>query len=100
MFLTAAAQNLLCIKLAAEMGYAVPAAWTTWFAVRAAAPAAVWRGLVPLSACCRTSRLVCGRLAGTGAACRCRTSRLVCRSLHPAPTDPRRRRWCRRGRAC
>lgn len=30
MFLTAAAQNLLCMKLAAEMGVAVPNAWVTW----------------------------------------------------------------------
>lgn len=31
LFLTAAAQNLLCIKLAGELGINVPAAWTTWF---------------------------------------------------------------------
>ncbi|KAI3437630.1 hypothetical protein D9Q98_000082 [Chlorella vulgaris] len=30
MFLTAAAQNLLCMKLAAEMGVIVPNAWVTW----------------------------------------------------------------------
>jgi DASS family divalent anion:Na+ symporter len=31
MFLTAAAQNLLCLKLATEMGVAIPSAWVTWF---------------------------------------------------------------------
>lgn len=31
MFLTAAAQNLLCMKLAVELGVVVPSAWTTWF---------------------------------------------------------------------
>lgn len=35
LFLTAAAQNLLCIKLAGELGVVVPSAWTTWFMVRA-----------------------------------------------------------------
>jgi hypothetical protein len=35
MFLTAAAQNLLCMKIAAEMGVALPNAWVTWFKVRA-----------------------------------------------------------------
>ncbi|KAL4428826.1 hypothetical protein ABPG77_005264 [Micractinium sp. CCAP 211/92] len=30
MFLTAAAQNLLCMKLAAEMGVAIAAPWVTW----------------------------------------------------------------------
>jgi hypothetical protein len=33
MFLTAAAQNLLCMKLAAEMGVIVPNAWVTWVKV-------------------------------------------------------------------
>lgn len=33
MFLTAAAQNLLCMKLAAELGVVVPSAWVTWFKV-------------------------------------------------------------------
>jgi DASS family divalent anion:Na+ symporter len=31
MFLTAAAQNLLCMKLAVELGVAVPGTWVTWF---------------------------------------------------------------------
>lgn len=31
MFLTAAAQNLLCMKLAVEMGVAIPSSWVTWF---------------------------------------------------------------------
>jgi DASS family divalent anion:Na+ symporter len=31
LFLTAAAQNLLCLKIAAEMGVAIPNAWVTWF---------------------------------------------------------------------
>ncbi len=34
LFLTAAAQNLLCMKLAVEVGAIVPNAWTTWFVVR------------------------------------------------------------------
>lgn len=34
MFLTAAAQNLLCMKLAAEMGVVVAAPWVTWVKVR------------------------------------------------------------------
>ncbi len=36
MFLTAAAQNLLCMKLAAEMGVAIAAPWVTWVKVRGA----------------------------------------------------------------
>ena len=32
MFLTGAAQNLLCFKLASELGYAVANPWMTWFA--------------------------------------------------------------------
>ncbi|GAB4815894.1 hypothetical protein N2152v2_002940 [Parachlorella kessleri] len=43
MYLTAAAQNLLCIKIAASMGLTIPAAWVTWFKV-AIAPA--WAGLL------------------------------------------------------
>lgn len=31
LFLTAAAQNLLCMKLATEMGVAIPSSWVTWF---------------------------------------------------------------------
>jgi di/tricarboxylate transporter len=31
LFVTAAAQNLLCLKLAAELGVIVPDAWMTWF---------------------------------------------------------------------
>lgn len=38
MFLTAAAQNLLCMKLASEMGVAMPGPWLTWVKVRRAAP--------------------------------------------------------------
>jgi len=33
MFLTAAAQNLLCMKLAAEMGVLVASPWVTWLKV-------------------------------------------------------------------
>ena len=40
MFLTAAAQNLLCMKLAAEMGVLVGSPWVTWFKASAAAAAA------------------------------------------------------------
>lgn len=31
MFLTGAAQNLLCIKLAAELGQPIGSPWLTWF---------------------------------------------------------------------
>ena len=31
LFLTAAAQNLLCMKLATELGVAIPNPWVTWF---------------------------------------------------------------------
>ena len=31
MFLTAAAQNLLCMKLATELGVAIASPWLTWF---------------------------------------------------------------------
>lgn len=31
MFLTGAAQNLLCIKLAAELGQPINSPWLTWF---------------------------------------------------------------------
>lgn len=31
MFVTAAAQNLLCLKLAAELGAPIPDPWVTWF---------------------------------------------------------------------
>ena len=34
MFLTAAAQNLLCMKLAAELGVIIASPWLTWFKVR------------------------------------------------------------------
>ena len=34
MFLTAAAQNLLCMKLAGELGVTIGSAWVTWFKVR------------------------------------------------------------------
>ncbi|GAQ92041.1 Dicarboxylate transport 2 [Klebsormidium nitens] len=40
LFLTAAAQNLLCIKLAGELGVKVPGPWLTWFKV-ASVPALV-----------------------------------------------------------
>ena len=40
MFLTAAAQNLLCMKLAAELGVLVPSPWVTWF-YAAALPALI-----------------------------------------------------------
>jgi len=33
MFLTAAAQNLLCMKLAAELGVIIASPWLTWFKV-------------------------------------------------------------------
>lgn len=34
LFLTAAAQNLLAMKLASEAGVVVPSTWVTWFKVR------------------------------------------------------------------
>ena len=33
MFLTAAAQNLLCMKLATELGVIIASPWLTWFKV-------------------------------------------------------------------
>ena len=47
MFLTAAAQNLLCMKLAAEMGVLVASPWVTWFKA-AVVPAVVGLLLTPL----------------------------------------------------
>ncbi|KAL6785363.1 LCI20 [Auxenochlorella protothecoides x Auxenochlorella symbiontica] len=47
LFLTAAAQNLLCMKLAAELGVVVPSAWTTWFKA-ASLPALTGLLLTPL----------------------------------------------------
>eukprot|EP00873_Tetraselmis_striata_P028492 jgi/Tetstr1/448756/TSEL_035991.t1 len=49
MFLTAAAQNLLCLKLAAEMGIVVNNAWMTWF-IGASVPSALMLLLTPLLA--------------------------------------------------
>ncbi|XP_014519132.1 dicarboxylate transporter 2.1, chloroplastic [Vigna radiata var. radiata] len=47
LFLTAAAQNLLCIKLAEELGVIVPNPWVTWFKA-ASLPALVCLLLTPL----------------------------------------------------
>lgn len=47
LFLTAAAQNLLCIKLAEELGVIVPTPWVTWFKA-ASLPALVCLLLTPL----------------------------------------------------
>ena len=46
-FLTAAAQNLLCLKLASELGVIIPNAWTTWF-IGGLAPGLVGLLLNPL----------------------------------------------------
>jgi len=46
LFLTAAAQNLLCLKLAESLGVVVISAWTTWFVV-ACVPAVVGLLLTP-----------------------------------------------------
>lgn len=46
-FLTAAAQSLLCMKLAAQMGVNVPSTWSTWFKA-AAVPALLGGALTPL----------------------------------------------------
>ena len=47
MFLTAAAQNLLCMKLAIELGVAIPSAWVTWFKA-AVVPALLGLLLTPM----------------------------------------------------
>ena len=41
MFLTAAAQNLLCMKLAAELGVIIASPWLTWFKARVRCPGRV-----------------------------------------------------------
>jgi hypothetical protein len=47
LFLTAAAQNLLCMKLASELGVAIPSPWVTWFK-GALAPALLGLLVTPL----------------------------------------------------
>lgn len=47
MFLTAAAQNLLCLKIATEMGVIIPSAWVTWFKA-AVVPAFISLALTPM----------------------------------------------------
>ena len=47
LFLTAAAQNLLCMKLASELGVAIASPWVTWFTA-ALAPALVGLLVTPL----------------------------------------------------
>ena len=47
MFLTAAAQNLLCLKLATELGVVIASPWLTWFKA-AFLPAFVGLMLTPL----------------------------------------------------
>ena len=47
LFLTAAAQNLLCMKLATELGVAIPNPWVTWFK-GALVPAALGLLVTPL----------------------------------------------------
>jgi len=46
MFLTAAAQNLLCMKLAAELGVQIASPWLTWFTA-AVVPAAIGLAITP-----------------------------------------------------
>jgi Sodium:sulfate symporter transmembrane region len=46
MFLTAAAQNLLCMKLATELGVVIPSPWLTWFKA-AVLPAALGLLITP-----------------------------------------------------
>jgi hypothetical protein len=48
LFLTAAAQNLLCLDLAAQAGVAVSSPWLTWF-IAAAPPCIVGMILCPLA---------------------------------------------------
>ena len=47
LFLTAAAQNLLCLKLAGEVGVAIPSPWLTWFKA-AIVPAVLGLLITPL----------------------------------------------------
>lgn len=47
LFLTAAAQNLLCMKLASELGVNIPNPWVTWFK-GALVPAALGLMITPL----------------------------------------------------
>lgn len=47
LFLTAAAQNLLCMKLASELGVGIASPWVTWFTA-ALAPALVGLLVTPL----------------------------------------------------
>jgi DASS family divalent anion:Na+ symporter len=47
LFLTAAAQNLLCMKLATELGVVIPSPWVTWFK-GAAVPALLGLLITPL----------------------------------------------------
>lgn len=47
LFLTAAAQNLLCMDLAAQAGVAVSSPWLTWF-IAAAPPCILGMVLTPL----------------------------------------------------
>lgn len=47
MFLTGAAQNLLCLKLATELGVAIASPWLTWFKA-AVVPALAGLLLTPL----------------------------------------------------
>ena len=47
LFLTAAAQNLLCMKLASELGVNIPNPWVTWFK-GALVPAALGLLITPL----------------------------------------------------
>ncbi len=47
LFLTAAAQNLLCMKLASELGVVIASPWVTWFTA-ALVPALVGLTVTPL----------------------------------------------------
>jgi divalent anion:Na+ symporter, DASS family len=47
LFLTAAAQNLLCLDLAAQAGVAVSSPWMTWF-IAAAPPCILGMLLTPI----------------------------------------------------
>ena len=59
MFLTAAAQNLLCLKLASEMGVAISSPWVTWLK-GAIAPALCGLLITPLLIYKVCSRDMCG----------------------------------------
>ena len=83
LFLTAAAQNLLCLDLAAQAGIKLASPWLDWF-IAAAPPCIVGILLTPLimyKVCAKQSEheclLVCCLAAAVAAACTSMDSRLL-----------------------